>query len=460
MQDQAMDAGGPPAAEPGETAIRTDQPWPKASTGWIAVFVLMLATTMNFLDGGVFMLMIELIKQDFGLTDIQVGLLLGPAGIFFYVFVGIPLARLVDIYPRRIVLSIGLCITSGLTIVGGLVQSYGQLFVSRMFVGVGGSAHAPGSYSMIADYFHPKRLPRAIAALQFGFIFGTGFASIIGGALLGMTANWEPTEVGPILIRNWQWVLIMVGSPGLLVALCVFLLPEPPRRGKVVEGKALPLRDVFREIHRRRGVYYPLFIGLALSSVEAGGLGQWRAPFMMRTYGWTPEQIGYWGGITLFVAMPIGLLFGTWLTETLARRHKDANVRVTAILFALAIPCAVASPLMPNGELAIMLGTLSGVFGIGAAVPQNAAIQTITPNEMRGQVTAVYLFMFTVFGALGSLFIATVNAVVIGDEGEIWKSMALTAAIIMPLAVYAISRGIRPYGREIERLEAEGVLEP
>jgi MFS family permease len=241
--------------------------------------------------------------------------------------------------------------------------------------------------------------------------------------------------------------------PGLAVALLLLVIREPPRRGKIQEGRSLPLRQVFQEIHLRRRVYYPLFVGLALSSIEASGLAEWRAPFMIRTYGWTPEKIGYWGGITLFVAMPLGLLFGTVLTERLTRKHKDANVRVTAILFALAVPCAVLSPLMPTGELAIITGALSGVFGFGAAVPQNAAIQRITPNEMRGQVTAVYLFMFTVFGAMGSLLIGLVNQYLFADEAALWKTMALTAAVLMPLAVLAISRGIVPYGKEIERLE-------
>ena len=432
------------------------QPWPKRSSAWFALTVLVLATMMNFLDRGVFMLMVESIKRDFELTDVQLGLLLGPAGIVFYVLVGIPLARLVDIYPRKIVLSVGIVITSGLTAVGGLVQSYAQLFASRMFVGMGGSAHAPGTYSMMADYFPPEKLPRAIAVLQFGFIFGTGLASIVGGALLGFVADWEPTRIGALVVRNWQWVLIIVGLPGLAVALLLLSIAEPPRRGKIQEGQSLPLRRVFKEINVRRRVYYPLFVGLALSSIEASGLAEWRAPFMIRTYGWTPEQIGYWGGVTLFVAMPLGLFFGTWLTEVLARKRNDANVRVTAILFALAVPFAVISPLMPTGELAIITGALSGVFGFGAAVPQNAAIQRITPNEMRGQVTAVYLFMFVVFGALGSLVIAFVNQYVFGDENDLWKTMALTAAVLMPLAVLAISRGIRPYGEEVERLERLG----
>jgi MFS family permease len=455
MASSRIEPGGGEASTEGPGMA--GPPWPRPLLAWSALFVFTLATMMNFLDRGVFSLMIEMIKRDFALSDIQVGLLLGPAGVLFYLFVGVPIARLVDIYARNVILSIGLVITSGMTAIGGLVHGYGQLFTSRMFVGVGGSAHAPGVYSMLADFCPPKLLPRAIAGLQFGFVFGTGLAAIVGGALLGMVADWQPTRVGPFLIRNWQWVLIMIGLPGLLLALIVWLIPEPPRRG-TISGKPLPISAVGREIWRRRGVYFPLFVGLALSSIEANGLAEWRAPFMIRTYGWTPERIGYWSGISLFIGSPLGLLLGTWLTERLARTHKDAHIRVTALLFALSIPFAVASPLMPTGELAVIVGAMPAMFGIGAAVPQNAAIQLITPNEMRGQVTAVYLFMFTVFGALGSFLIALVNHYVIGNEAELWKTLALTAAVLMPLAAYAIARGMKPYGEEVARLEAAGAL--
>jgi MFS family permease len=459
---QQAAALGSPAAQLAQRATAGIAPalqaWPRPRTAWYALIVLTLATMMNFFGLYVFPLMVQSIKRDFALSDMQIGLLLGPAGIFFFIFVGIPLARLVDIYPRRIILGIGLVFTSACTVLGGFAQNYAQMFASRIFVGVGGSAHGPGCYSMLADYFPPARLPRAFAVLQFGFIFGTGLAAIVGGALLGVVAGWPPTHIGPLLIRNWQWVLIMVGTPGLVIATLVYLLPEPARRGKVAAAAALPVRAVFREIGRRKSVYFPLFLGLALTSVEAGGLMEWQPAWMMRTYGWTAARVGFWQGITFFVGLPLGVLFGTWLTERLAKRYKDANVRVTTILFTLAIPCAVVAPLLRSGLPALILGSMTGVFGIASAVPQNAAIQTITPNEMRGQVTAVYLFMFTVFQALGSLFIAVFNQYVIGVESELWKTLCFTAAIIMPLAAWAISRGIRPYGAEIVRLETAGQL--
>ena len=437
-----------------EVPAPSAQPWPSPVLAWYATLLFTLATMMNFFDIAVFGLMIEGIKHDFSLSDVQLGLLLGPAGILFYLFVGIPLARLVDIYRRTTILGIGLLITSGMTAVGGLVQSYGQLFVSRMCVGVGGSAHAPGTYSLMADYFPPEKLPRAFGFLQLGFILGGGLAAIVGGMMLGHVAGWQPVQVGPFMVRSWQWVLLATGAPGIVIAFLIFALREPPRRGKIGGGGALPLSAVFREIWARRSVYFPLFIGLALSAIEAQGIIAWRVPFMIRTYGWTPEQIGLWSGPILIVAMLIGVALGTWLTEQLSKRHKDAPIRTTAMVFAVCVPFSVLSALMPTGELAIVLGTIAGVFGIAAAVPQNVAIQTITPNDMRGQVTAIYLFMFTAVGAFGSLLVSLVTVYLVGGEQNLWISMALVPGVCLPVAVYAIARGMKPYAAEIERLEA------
>jgi len=97
---------------------------------------------------------------------------------------------------------------------------------------------------------------------------------------------------------------------------------------------------------------------------------------------------------------------------------------------------------------------LASMCGIASAVPQNAAIQRITPNEMRGQITAIYLFMFIAFGALGSQLIGSITQRVFGSDADLRKTIVLTASILMPLAAIAISRGIRPYGREVVRLEA------
>lgn len=420
--------------------------------------LISLATTLNFLDGQVFMMMIELIKRDLKLTDIQIGLLLGPASVIFYLFVGVPLARLADIYPRKIILAIGMIITSGFTALGGLSQSYGQLFASRMFVGVGGSAHAPASFSMLADWFPPRRLPRAIAGMQIGFVLGMSFAGFFGGWLVTTASGWDPSTLGPLRMYGWQWVLLLMGVPGLLTAALFMCLREPKRRGRAATDRGMPLREVLRQIHERRRVYYPLFAGLALIAIEVNGIQEWRVPFMMRTFGWTPLQVGAWMGSMVLVIFPLGIISGAALTEYLGKRYKDAALRTTTIALAASIPFAIAAPLMPTGELAIIASGCSMLCSGTALVPQNAAIQTVTPNEMRAQVTAVHLFVVTTSGALGSLLVAFVTQIILRDESKLWLSMFITVAALLPPAVYMVSRAVRPYGREIERLEAEGKL--
>ena len=429
------------------------QPWPKPATAWWALFVFALALMFAQLDRSIFSMVIEMVKRDFALTDLQIGMLLGPAGIFFYVFVGIPMARLVDIYPRNIVLACGIVAWSGMTAICGLTQGYTSLFITRMVSGVGGSAHGPGTYSMMADYFPPKKLPRAIAGLQVGYIAGLGGASIIGGALIGYTSHWQPTHLAGLVIHNWQWVLIMVGAPGLIIALLTYLLPEPARRGSIGAAKALPFKTILNEVWQRRAVYFPLMIGLGLGQVEVMGINEWRIPFFQRTYGWTPAQVGTWAGISIFISFPVGLFIGTSLTEWLAKRYDDAPVRATAIVLACCIPFSLLAPLMPSAPLSLIVSGIGGAFGMAGAVPQNAAIQTVTPNQMRGQITAFYLFVYTVFGALGSLFVAMVTRFVVGDESKLWLSMIISVAVLLPAAVFAISRAIRPYAREVARLQ-------
>jgi len=435
----------------------TVQPWPSRGAAYYALTVVILATMLNFLDAQVFGMMAQRIKVDFNLTDEQLGFLIGPANIIFYVLIGIPMARLVDIYPRKIVLAGGIAAIGGITALGGLAQSFGQLFSSRMLVGAGGSAHAPGAYSMLSDYFPPARLPRAIGFLQLGFIGGNTLGIFLGGQLVSLAAAWPIGHWMGLTVHGWQWVLMMVGTPGLLISGLLLLVHEPARRGVTAHGKPLPVVAVLREIRARKAIYLPLFIGLAFSATQAVGMLPWRAPFLIRTYGWNEARIGRWMGIMFLASSLIGAASGTLFVEWLSKRHKDANVRASAILFAMAAPFEIIAPLMPSGGLALACLGVAGACGIASAVPQNAAIQRITPNEMRGQVTAVYLFMFIVFGALGSQLIGTVTQRVIGSDADLWKSIVLTASVLMPLAAFAISRGIRPYGREVERLEREAI---
>ena len=460
---------GPDAASAAQAGAGT-QAWPSERAGFYALFAIIFATFVTFFDQTVFGMLAEKMKASFGISDATLGFLLGPASVIAYVIVGIPLARLVDIFPRKYVLSGGIALLGSIMALGGLAQSFAQLVGTRLFVGASSSANGPGSYAMLTDYFRPLRIPLVFALLQLGFILGTSLGNIIGGQLIAWTSTMADRI--PFLgleIYSWQLVLVIVGAPGLLAGLLFLLVKEPPRRNPPDAKPLIPAEaplgrkilaftgwDAARAIGARGAVYYPLFAALALSAVESQGLPAWRIPFMARTYGWNEAETGAVLGSLLLVAMIAGIFVGGIFVTWMSKRYKDANIRATAIIFSGTTVVTIAMPLMPTGELALGCMALALFFGLAGAPAQNAAIQRIAPNEMRGQVTALYLFMFTFFGALGSFVIGGVSTYVVGDETQVWKAILLTAVLFLPAATYFMWRGIKPYREEVERLEALG----
>ncbi|MEI9965089.1 MAG: MFS transporter [Caulobacteraceae bacterium] len=241
-----------------------------------------------------------------------------------------------------------------------------------------------------------------------------------------------PAHFMGLVIRNWQMVFIAVGLPGLLAAVLMRSVPEPPRRGRMQAGsghKAAPVGEIVRYLFANWKLYAPMFFGLAFSALETYGVQSWRPTFFIRTYGWTAQQAGMAMGVSSIGAQLLGLVIGTWLTERLARRHDDANMRVVAIMYTISPIFAILGPLMPNPWLAVACAAVTGMCGLAGAVPQNAAMQSVTPNDMRGQITAFYLFVFVVIGnGLGPSFIAAITDLIVRDESLIRYGLAGSAA--------------------------------
>ncbi|MEY2927135.1 MAG: hypothetical protein RL367_1612, partial [Pseudomonadota bacterium] len=266
---------------------------------------------------------------------------------------------------------------------------------------------------------------------------------------------------------GWQMVFLLMGLPSLLVALLFLTVKEPPRLAPAADAVLVPTEvglgrriltfmglDALKAINAKPKVYYPLFAALALSALDTFGLGFWQTPFMMRSFGWTPAQIGQLASVVGLVGSLLGLVLGGLLVEWLGKKHKDANVRAAAILFTCVTICTISALLMPNGVASMVTFAAGGMFGIAGAVPQNAAIQRVAPNDMRGQVTAFYLFMFTAFGAMGSWVVGRVQDIFIKVDHDLWKAMLIVAATLLPIATLLMYRAIKPYRQEVERLEA------
>lgn len=458
-----QEPGGVEAAENGEPVAQ--QAWPESRTAWYATVIFAIALMFAFLDRGIITLLVEPIKADLSLSDVEMSLLLGFALIVFNAFVAVPASRFVDIWPRNIIITAGIAVWSTMTALCGFAQNFLQLFMFRMGVGIGELVHGPATYSMMADFFPREKLPRAIAVLQLGFIGGLGISLVLGAFVINMLLDIDNVIVPgtSIVIRNWQLVFIVVGLPGLLAAAAMMTVHEPPRRGRLIElKKPMPLRHVLRYLFTHWRLYAPQFFGLAVAAIESSGTRAWQPVFFQRTYDWSAQKTGLVLGTALIVAAPFGLWGATWLTEKFAETRDDANLRVVAIAYLLSPVFAVAGPLMPNPWLAVLCAAMALMIGIGGAVPQNAALQSVTPNEMRGQVTALYLFVFSVIGGgIGPTFIALFTDFVMRDELLLRYALSVSAAIMMPIAAWIMWSGVKPYGEAIAAIkirEKQGTL--
>ena len=450
MADQQQSSATPQSA--------TEQPWPNPRQAWYAVGVFALVLMLNFLDRGIVGLLVQPLKTDMGLSDSQVAMIMGLAFAVFYAIVGLPIARLADSRSRRTIIGVGLATWSFMTALCGLAQNFVQLFVCRMGVGVGEACNGPATFSMLADFFPSDKLGRAAAVLNFGFTTGQGLSLILGGAVIHALSS-TPQMTLPLLgtIHSWQLTFMVVGIPGLLVALLLRTVVEPPRRGRmsgtIAAGSGpvrnLPLADVLRFVIANRRSYGPMFLGLALQTMLAFGVGGWTPTFFVRTYQWTVPEAALAQGLIFLLVWPIGLIPGSLVAEWLTKKgYADANLRWTIIVQAIFVPLAAITPLMPTAGWALTLMALQGFVASFSIGPQNAALQVITPGEMRGQITAFFLFMFNIIGfGLGPSIVALFTDKVFHDESMLRYSLATTVAILGPLAVITLWSGLKAYGK-------------
>ncbi|HVO47574.1 MAG TPA: MFS transporter [Steroidobacteraceae bacterium] len=430
-------------------------PWPGPRTAWYAVGVFALILAINFMDRGIVTLLVDPIKHDLGLSDFKASLLIGFAFILFNVVLGLPIARLADTRSRRAIIATGLVVWSTMTALCGLARNYVQLFVARVGVGVGEACNGPATFSMLADLFPPAKLPRAIAVMNFGFVGGTGLALLLGGTVLHFVSGMPPVSLPFIgVLHPWQVTFILVGIPGLVVAGLLSTVAEPVRRGRLqVQTRVMPVRDVLRYMYDNRATYGPMFLGLAFNVVLSFGNQAWIPTFFARTYGWTAAHAGIVQGTVVICTAPFGLIAGSLLSEWFTRRgYSDANMRVTCIGIGCAIPCGIAYPLMPSPELAVAVLMLQFFFNMLLPGPLNAALQIVTPNQIRGQVTALFLFVFNAVGfGIGPTWIATLTDYVFRQESMLRYSLLLSTALMGPLAVLTMLYGIKSYAESVKR---------
>lgn len=450
----AQDVGASNAEVPAK-AESTPVP-PKA---YYTLFVLGVVILFTVLDRQILALMIEPIKQDYGISDTQAALLLGAAFSLTYAVAGLPIARIADSTNRRNLIAICTAFWSLMTVACGLAQNYTHLFLARMGIGIGEAGYGPATWSMVTDIFPREKVAMATGTLAIGAQLGMGLALVIGGGAYALVAHLPPIDV-PLIgeIKAWHWPFIIVGFPGVLWAMVVWAtIDEPKRTGeKLLVGRkrtAIPVKEVARYMASDWRAYTAIIGGSCLAALFSLGSLQWMPTLFIREYGWSLTKVGLVQGILTMIVGPLGLLAGGKISEIVTLRGvPGANLRIVLAATMITVPLAITFPLIPNPWVMLSVyGITIFVAGVKGG-PGIAAMQLITPNRMRAQVGAVSLFSANVIAfALGPLIVALFTDYLFSDPRDLKYSMSLAAAVLGPPAILIVWQGIKPYARSYER---------
>ncbi|MBX9886286.1 MAG: MFS transporter [Novosphingobium sp.] len=379
-----------------EPAGQTPQPQSLRLVLW----VLLVVYIFNFLDRQIVNILAEPIRRDLGLSDTQIGLMTGIAFAAFYTFLGIPIARLADRpTTNRVGLIAGaLIIWSGMTALCGQAQSFVQLLLARIGVGVGEAGCSPAAHSLIADLAPPEKRASAMAFYALGIPIGTLLGMLIGGQLADA--------------YGWRMAFVVVGVPGIVLAGAVLLLLRDPRRaGAALRAaaaapppKALTNREALAEILTSRAYVLLLAAGSSAAFLSYGK-ATWTTIFFQRTHGLTAGETGFWFGLWGGLAAIAGTMAGGWLADRFGKVNRRHVMTAPALGFALAVPLSIAAYVMTDWRWALALLMIPTALNSLYYGPCFASAQGLVKPEARAMASAILLFSQNLIGlGLGPLF--------------------------------------------------------
>jgi MFS family permease len=350
---------------------------------------LVLAYTLNFVDRSIVGIIGQAIKVDLLLTDTQLGLLGGLAFALLYTSVGLPIARVAERSNRVNLISIAIVIWSGFTALCGLAQSFVQLLLFRAGVGIGEAGLSPAAHSLISDYFEPQRRASALAVYGLGIPIGAMIGTVAGG--------WIAQSL------DWRWAFMLVGLPGILVALSLRVFVKEPRRnaaaarGVSVSHEAAELWGTVKTLLGR----WPtanVVLGVTVLSFADYGIGTFAAPYFVRQFGLGLATVGLFLGVVVGVSSAAGTLLGGFFSDWLSKRSFSAYAFVPAIGIVIAGPIYMLAYTQGDWHWAIGLIVLPAILSSLYLGPSFGVIQNTVDVRQRATATAVLLFIVNLIG--------------------------------------------------------------
>lgn len=444
----------------------TTQGYPSAFQAWATLLLLFVASIVSVIDRGLLNIVVDGVKGELHISDVQIGLLQGLAFGLFYAVMGVWLGVVADRTSRRWLIAIGISVWSCATIGGGLAGSFGELFVSRLLVGLGEAALAPAAISLIADLFPPGRRGRAVGFYIMGQAIAQGVSISVAGFLLGAAARGD--FVGwPVIggFAPWRIVFVLCGLSGTLVALAFLLTREPPRRGPVLAADAAAIAEAntpeatapetwrsqvsrtLAHFWRERSKFVAVYIGFAAFFLGTYGAFAWQIAMISRKFGVTPADIAPVLGPMAIVSGLLGPILGGSIIDRIVKRSGNGGIlKLLMVLPFVAVPsaCAVLAPnLIVACVLCASLAGITAMVGAGTLT----YLQGEAPADMRGTAVSITGLMNTVFGAaLGPVLVAMLTEHVFGRPelvGYAILCVALPAYLIAALCFARAARGNR-----------------
>lgn len=415
---------------------------------WYVAGVLALAQVMSNLDRYLMSVVLEPVKTDLVLTDSQLGLLSGLSFAIVFCIASLPLGRLADISNRRIIIFIGICCWSAATVACSFANSFTQLFIARLGVGLGEAALLPAAVSLIAAYFPRDMLTKGLAVFTTGNSMGRAAAFLGGGALFMWLVGHGGLAIPAIgHFRPWQGVMLIAGLTGFAVALLCLTIREPAR--KIVAKEELKFSKSFSFFRQNADVYLRMFLLYGLAVGAAMALATWTISLYVRNYNVPVGTASIIVGLTSLIIGPFANMAGGWLTD----RLNTMNVPAAGILVSSAVlaflPVAGLSFWLLHGLGFAILTYVVSYFGLVMVGPAClGALQYVTPDQHRGVVSSLYLSAYSLLGyGLGPLIVGLFSDYVFKSEGTLHLSLAATFFIFAVIGVPISLSGRSAYQR-------------
>lgn len=407
------------------------------------LFMVTLVYVVNFLDRQILAILLPFIKQEFGASDTELGLLSGPAFAVIYAVLGVPLALLADRVNRRNVIAVSLAIFSAATIACNFVANFWQLIFARTFVGIGEAGTAPAINSIISDLYPPKERASALAIYSAGLNIGLLIA-FFGG---GITAQHY----------GWRTAFLLAGIFGIVVVALFLLTIEEPARGRsdglADSGQSHDLIATFRHLWNQRSFRY-LSLGTAMSSYTGYAGIAFVPSFLARSHHMTATEIGLLLSVTTGIFGFIGTALSGVIADRVGKKDIGRIMLVPVVASLIGVPFAPFFYLSSNIYVVILALALPQFLGASYLGPAYAATQSLVPLRMRATAAAILIFILNIialtFGPFITGWLSDLLRPSLGDDSLRWALLANVVATLAGALLYWLSS--RHLRQDIERV--------